>query len=323
MGMTEGVNLKACWNFGYGVVDLDRLYTNEIGETLKVYGVEAARTSIMKEISNVFGVYGIGVDGRHLTILADYMVRSSSLPVRFTSLTPHTIDERRSLQAIQSNWTLEQHLDIPQSFFRNDEYVRRRGRSLWRFRRSGNAICSDRAGTTAEVGNGRVWCTRGGGGLIFVLCNQGIRCYYSLFLSLRVRRARCDKNDCGARVLNNGKIFPPFRCFAIRSSGGHSLPATDETRYSSERRLLFYLLLRSAALRRRSRKCWRRRSDGLERESFAGHSIRQWRDEAVWRRRSDEGRDGSDRHWSFESWFLDDPAARGAAVPSIVRRRSD
>lgn len=73
--MTEGVNIKACWNFGYGVVDLDRLYTNEIGETLKVYGVEAARTSIMKEISGVFSVYGIGVDTRHLTVLADYMVR--------------------------------------------------------------------------------------------------------------------------------------------------------------------------------------------------------------------------------------------------------
>ena len=86
--MTEGVNLKACWNFGYGIVDLDKLYTNEIGETLKVYGVEAARTSIMKEISNVFGVYGIGVDGRHLTILADYMVRRSfALSLYCTDLT--------------------------------------------------------------------------------------------------------------------------------------------------------------------------------------------------------------------------------------------
>lgn len=37
------------------------------------YGVEAARAAIMKEVRNVFGVYGIAVDLRHLGLIADYM----------------------------------------------------------------------------------------------------------------------------------------------------------------------------------------------------------------------------------------------------------
>jgi DNA-directed RNA polymerase I subunit RPA1 len=36
-------------------------------------GVEAARAAIKKEIASVFGVYGIGVDGRHLSLISDYM----------------------------------------------------------------------------------------------------------------------------------------------------------------------------------------------------------------------------------------------------------
>ncbi|KAK4705314.1 DNA-directed RNA polymerase I subunit RPA1, partial [Phenoliferia sp. Uapishka_3] len=71
--VTEGVNLRACWNFGNGIVDLNKIYTNDVGAILRTYGVEAARTSIIKEMSGVFGVYGIGVDYRHLTLIADYM----------------------------------------------------------------------------------------------------------------------------------------------------------------------------------------------------------------------------------------------------------
>ncbi|KAL8286881.1 hypothetical protein RQP46_003887 [Phenoliferia psychrophenolica] len=73
VAVTEGVNLRACWNFGNGVVDLNKIYTNDVGAILRTYGVEAARTSIIKEMSGVFSVYGIGVDYRHLTIIADYM----------------------------------------------------------------------------------------------------------------------------------------------------------------------------------------------------------------------------------------------------------
>ena len=40
---------------------------------LEAYGVEAARANIVKQVKDVFGVYGIQVDPRHLGLVADYM----------------------------------------------------------------------------------------------------------------------------------------------------------------------------------------------------------------------------------------------------------
>ena len=59
----------------YGsLIDLEKIETNDIAAVLKTYGVEAARSAIMNEIAGVFGVYGINVDKRHLSIISDYMV---------------------------------------------------------------------------------------------------------------------------------------------------------------------------------------------------------------------------------------------------------
>lgn len=44
-------------------------------QMFNMYGTEAGRDSIIKEISAVFAVYGIEVDFRHLSLVADYMVR--------------------------------------------------------------------------------------------------------------------------------------------------------------------------------------------------------------------------------------------------------
>ncbi|GAA5979497.1 hypothetical protein JCM11641_005413 [Rhodosporidiobolus odoratus] len=71
--VTEGVNIRALWSIAEGLVDLNKISTNDVGAILRTYGVEAARTSIINEMSAVFSVYGIGVDYRHLTIIADYM----------------------------------------------------------------------------------------------------------------------------------------------------------------------------------------------------------------------------------------------------------
>ena len=45
---------------------------------LKHYGIEAARESIIKEIRDVFDVYGIEVDYRHLSVIADYMTHTGT-----------------------------------------------------------------------------------------------------------------------------------------------------------------------------------------------------------------------------------------------------
>jgi DNA-directed RNA polymerase I subunit RPA1 len=70
---TDGVNFPGVWDFP-NEFDLTKIYTNDIASILKYYGVEAARAAIMQEIAGVFAVYGINVDPRHLSLIADYMV---------------------------------------------------------------------------------------------------------------------------------------------------------------------------------------------------------------------------------------------------------
>lgn len=72
--ITEGSNLRGMWALADELVDLDRLSSNDIYAILQTFGVEAARRAIIDEVSSVFGAYGIAVDYRHLTIIADYMV---------------------------------------------------------------------------------------------------------------------------------------------------------------------------------------------------------------------------------------------------------
>ncbi|ORY77786.1 DNA-directed RNA polymerase I subunit RPA1 [Protomyces lactucae-debilis] len=69
---TEGVNFKAFWN-AEGVISHNDMYSNDIAAIGATYGVEAMRNAIIKEVSGVFAVYGIGVDRRHLSLIADYM----------------------------------------------------------------------------------------------------------------------------------------------------------------------------------------------------------------------------------------------------------
>ncbi|RUS34142.1 DNA-directed RNA polymerase I complex large subunit Nuc1 [Jimgerdemannia flammicorona] len=69
---TEGVNLRGMWLYN-DVIDVNKISTNDIAAMLRTYGVEAARATLMNEISGVFEAYGIEVDPRHLTLIADYM----------------------------------------------------------------------------------------------------------------------------------------------------------------------------------------------------------------------------------------------------------
>ncbi|KAL0255697.1 hypothetical protein I308_100504 [Cryptococcus tetragattii IND107] len=74
--ITEGSNLRGMWALADELVDLDRLSSNDIYAILTTFGVEAARRAIIDEVSSVFGAYGIAVDYRHLTIIADYMTHA-------------------------------------------------------------------------------------------------------------------------------------------------------------------------------------------------------------------------------------------------------
>lgn len=72
--MTNGSNYAGMWENSGGVTDLNAIYSNDIAATLRTYGVEMARGSIVREMREVFKAYSIGVDERHLELIADYMV---------------------------------------------------------------------------------------------------------------------------------------------------------------------------------------------------------------------------------------------------------
>ncbi|KAJ8372372.1 hypothetical protein AAFF_G00290050 [Aldrovandia affinis] len=69
---TEGINLQELFKYSQ-VLDLNRLYCNEVHAMANTYGIEVALRVIEKEIKDVFAVYGIEVDPRHLSLVADYM----------------------------------------------------------------------------------------------------------------------------------------------------------------------------------------------------------------------------------------------------------
>jgi len=69
---TDGCNFEAAWNLA-DKIEVNRLKANDVGAFLRTYGVEAARGAIVREVKGVFGAYGIGVDPRHLGLVADYM----------------------------------------------------------------------------------------------------------------------------------------------------------------------------------------------------------------------------------------------------------
>lgn len=72
------------------VVDINRLSSNDINAVLVHYGVEAARMCIVRELRAVFDAYGIGVDVRHLYLIADYMTQGGGFrPMNRAGINAH------------------------------------------------------------------------------------------------------------------------------------------------------------------------------------------------------------------------------------------
>lgn len=69
---TEGINMQTIFMHS-DILDVNRLYSNEVHAMANTYGIEVALKVIEKEIKDVFAVYGIEVDPRHLSLVADYM----------------------------------------------------------------------------------------------------------------------------------------------------------------------------------------------------------------------------------------------------------
>ena len=73
--ITEGINLMTMREF-QDVLDPHRMFTNDIAAMGAIYGVEACRACIVREMDSVFAGHGIDVDLRHLSLIADCMTRT-------------------------------------------------------------------------------------------------------------------------------------------------------------------------------------------------------------------------------------------------------
>lgn len=60
------------WDFSRRIY-IKRIESNHIRAMMDTYGIEAGVATIIKELSGIFSHYGIQVDRRHLTLIADHM----------------------------------------------------------------------------------------------------------------------------------------------------------------------------------------------------------------------------------------------------------
>lgn len=70
--VVQGTNFDAFYPH-QDIIDVNTMETNHSYALKAKYGVEAMRANIMKEVQMVFGVYGIQVDKRHLSLISDFM----------------------------------------------------------------------------------------------------------------------------------------------------------------------------------------------------------------------------------------------------------
>jgi DNA-directed RNA polymerase I subunit RPA1 len=75
--VAEGVNLISMREY-QDIIYPHSLYTNSISHMLALYGVEAGRAAIVREMDAVFKSHSIAVDNRHLNLIGDVMTHGGS-----------------------------------------------------------------------------------------------------------------------------------------------------------------------------------------------------------------------------------------------------
>ncbi|HDD69276.1 MAG TPA: hypothetical protein ENG61_02835 [Candidatus Korarchaeota archaeon] len=74
---TQGSNLKEVLKLEF--VDPTRTITNDCSEIAEVFGIEAARQSLLNELWEVLKEQGLEVDKRYISLIADAMTRNGNL----------------------------------------------------------------------------------------------------------------------------------------------------------------------------------------------------------------------------------------------------
>ena len=103
---TEGIDLHHIKHITS--MDQKTVQCNDIFAVLKVYGVEAARATLLKEMHHVLSAYGIYVNMRHLMTIVDWMTFAGGI----TALTRHGVKKRMQSTAPLARATFEQPVEI-------------------------------------------------------------------------------------------------------------------------------------------------------------------------------------------------------------------
>jgi DNA-directed RNA polymerase I subunit RPA1 len=71
----EGFNFHSLQkiNESFDILDFKTITTNNVHHMVEYYGIEAAREFIVQEVKNVFAMYGMEVNERHIGLIADFM----------------------------------------------------------------------------------------------------------------------------------------------------------------------------------------------------------------------------------------------------------
>ena len=70
--VVQGLNFDEFYRFA-DIINVNRIYTNDIYKMGKKYGIEACRANLVSEVRSVFKMYGIEVNYRHLSLIGDFM----------------------------------------------------------------------------------------------------------------------------------------------------------------------------------------------------------------------------------------------------------
>ena len=103
---TEGIDLNHIKHITS--MDQKTVQCNDIFAVRKVYGIEAARATLLKEMHHVLSAYGIYVNMRHLMTIVDWMTFAGGI----TALTRHGVKKRMQSTAPFARATFEQPVEI-------------------------------------------------------------------------------------------------------------------------------------------------------------------------------------------------------------------
>ena len=69
-----GINFLAFWK-NFDLIDLNKIFTNDIYGMMVNYGIEASRNCLYNELESVFKAQGISISNKHFDLISDYMTR--------------------------------------------------------------------------------------------------------------------------------------------------------------------------------------------------------------------------------------------------------